>query len=189
MFPPLFLFPCLSTGVSEMMPLLFLSLWAYENWLLLIIISDLWWVHSSKAKMVPKVQKSFCYYSWFGSECAKILFVHKLLWKPGDAGAQMAPLSSLLRPRPFSCCPSISTLFSPPSPCDVRWGLPCCDRAALITVSRTVCGSRYVIILQPGGHAEITQSTSALWCGSHTDSSRLPLILQPARCSDAVTFV
>lgn len=77
------------------MPLLILSLWAYENWLLLIIISDLWWVHSSKAKMVPKVQKSFCYYSWFGSECAKILFVNKLLWKPGDAGAQMAPLSSV----------------------------------------------------------------------------------------------
>lgn len=59
MFPPLFLFPCLSTGVSEMMPFWFLSLWAYENWLLLIIISDLWWVHSSKAKMCPKYKSPF----------------------------------------------------------------------------------------------------------------------------------
>lgn len=78
----------------------------------------------------------------------------------------MASPSSPLRPRPSSRCPSISTPSFPRSSCDVRWGLPRCDGAALITGSWTVCGSRYVIILQPGGRAESTQSTSAMWCGS-----------------------
>lgn len=68
----------------------------------------------------------------------------------------------LLGLRSSSRCPS----FFPPPSCDVRSGPPCCDEAALITGSWTVCGSRSVIILQPGGHAEITQSTSATWCGS-----------------------
>lgn len=81
-------------------------------------------------------------------------------------GAQMARLSSLLRLRPSSRRPSISTLLPSPSSCDVRRGVPCCDGAALITGSWTVCGSRYVIILQPGGRAEITQSTSAMRCSS-----------------------
>lgn len=72
-------------------------------------------------------------------------------------GAQVAPRSPLVLP--------LSVFFPPPS-CDVRWGLPCCDEAALITGSWTVCGSRSVIILQPGGHAEIKQSTSATWCSS-----------------------
>lgn len=72
-------------------------------------------------------------------------------------GAQVAPRPPLVL---------LLSVFFPPPSCDVRWGLPCCDEAALITSSWTVCGSRSVIILQPGGHAEIKQSTSATWCSS-----------------------
>ena len=99
---------------------------------------------------------------------------------------QVTAISERLSSRlhPSSRCPSASALLSSPSPRDVRWGLPCCDEAALITGSWTVCGSRYVIILQPGGQTEITQSTSAVWCGSriHSYTSHITAVQVFTRC-------
>lgn len=122
--------------------------------------------------MEPKMQS--CYYSQDGY----YLFIYtvymyvcvcvNLLEKAGDChfslcvGAQVVP--------PLAVC-----LFPPL--CDVSWGLSCCNEAALITSSRRVCGSRSVIIEQPGGRAEITRHISS--------TMRLPgLKPRPSRCSN-----
>lgn len=102
-------------------------------------------------------------------------FIHSQLveahrWPPSPSfhGAQLS-----LRPRPFSVrlFPPSSSLL--PHRAISGGDLPCCDEAGLITGSRTVCGSRYVIILQPGGRSSNhTEQTSAPW------STATPLILQ-----------
>lgn len=58
--------------------------------------------------------------------------------------------------------PAVRLSPSPTHPRVMSGGVcPAVMKPALITGSWTVCGSRSVIILQPGGRAEITPSTSA----------------------------
>lgn len=124
--------------------------------------------------MEPKMQ-SCCYYSQGGYYLFIYIYVYVceavresrwLSFLSVCVGAQVVRVS----------VPPLAVCLFPPL-CDVSWGLSCCDEAALITGSRRVCGSRSVIIEQPGGRAEITQHISS--------AMRLPdLQPRPSRCSN-----